>query len=249
MSALITILLPGLHGTADLFERFVAAAPADIAPRIQPLPNDAPLGYDALAEWILARLPQEPLVLIAESYSGPLALLVADRAPQVVGLVLCVTFVEPPAPAFLAHIPMLVFGVTPPVVAISALLTGGDRALAREVQRTVRALRADVIASRIASALHVDASAELQRFSKPLLCLSASRDWIVPARSAATMRALNPSAEFVTIDGPHMILQTRPAEVWKYISAFLDRVQSRDAESGTVARAANPTLRTGEPRP
>ena len=215
------ILLPGLHGTTELFDRFVAAAPADITMRAQPLPNELPLDYDALTDWVIARLPPDPVVLIAESFSGPLALLVADRCPRVIALVLCVTFVEPPAPSLIARIPRRIWNVTPPLALIGAFLTGGDRALAADIQRTVRALSGDIIAHRITSALHVDVRAELQRFSKALLCLSATRDWIVPARSAATIRALKPSASFVEIDGPHMLLQTRATESWRAIDPFI----------------------------
>ncbi|MBA2683792.1 MAG: hypothetical protein H0U66_04820 [Gemmatimonadaceae bacterium] len=225
MSRPTVILLPGLHGTANLFQRFVDAAPRDVSPRIQSLPNDAPLDYEQLAEWVVARLPSEAVVLIAESFSGPLALFAAARAPNIAGIVLCGTFVTAPAPPILAKLPKVVFAVTPPVAAISALLTAGDWTLAREVQTTVRTIPADVITSRVVSALHVDARAELESFTKPLLCISAKRDWIVPARSTAVIRALKPSAEFVEIDGPHMLLQTRSRETWQVVSAFLDRVQ------------------------
>ena len=86
------------------------------------------------------------MVLVAESFSGPLSLLIADICSRVIGIVLCVTFVEPPAPAIVAVIPALVWRITPPLPLIRALLTGGDHALARDVQRTVRVLRPDVIA-------------------------------------------------------------------------------------------------------
>jgi pimeloyl-[acyl-carrier protein] methyl ester esterase len=221
------VLLPGLHGTTELFDRFVAAAPAELNLRAQPLPNEHPLNYDALTDWVIARLPPDPVVLIAESFSGPLALLVADRCPRVIALALCATFVEPPAPSWIAGIPRRMWNVTPPLPLISALLTGGDRALAVDIQRTVRALSGDIIAHRIASALHVDVTAELQRCSRALLCLSATRDWIVPARSAATIRALKPSATFVEIDGPHMVLQTRAAESWRAIAPFIQSARER----------------------
>jgi pimeloyl-ACP methyl ester carboxylesterase len=71
----------------------------------------------------------------------------------------------------------------------------------------------------------VDARKELVRFSKPLLCISAKRDWIVPAKSTATIRSLKPDATFVEVDGPHMLLQTRSEELWKSIGAFLSRVE------------------------
>jgi pimeloyl-[acyl-carrier protein] methyl ester esterase len=219
----VTILLPGLHGTTELFDRFVDAAPIGLPLLRQPLPNEMPLGYSELAAWVCVQLPPDPVVLVAESFSGPLALLVADRCPRVVAIVLCESFVVPPAPRFLAKLPTLVWNWPPPVALVSAFLTGGDRALAEKIRSVVQGLRGDVIASRIAAALCVDVRAELERFSRPLLCLSAKRDWIVPARSAARIRALKPSAQFAVIDGPHMLLQTRSIEAWSYITPFIER--------------------------
>ena len=215
------VLLPGLHGTTNLFDRFVAAAPRDLSLLLQPLPNDTLLGYRELTEWISARLPAEPVVLVAESFSGPLALLVADRCPNVVAVALCVTFVVPPAPAVLARIPRAIWGVTPPGRLVRAFLTGGDRAFAAEVRNVVAGLRADVIAKRISESVHVDARAELERFARPLMCLSAKQDWIIPRKSAATIRAIKPSAHFVELNGPHMLLQTHPDEAWSHLAPFI----------------------------
>ena len=69
---LVSILLPGLDGTAQLFKPFVAAAPAGLSIRSQPLPCERPRSYRELAEWLVERLPPDPVALIAESFSGPL---------------------------------------------------------------------------------------------------------------------------------------------------------------------------------
>ena len=55
-----------------------------------------PLSYDELADHVARNLPAgEPLVLIAESFSGPLALALALRRP-VAALVFCNSFVVTP---------------------------------------------------------------------------------------------------------------------------------------------------------
>lgn len=229
MSPPVSILLPGLHGTVDLFARFVAAAPTGFPLRCQPLPKEIVRSYSELAEWVRDRLPLDPVVLIAESFSGPLALLVADRCPRVLGVVLSASFVERPLPGFLAHVPAFVWGQSPPTALLSVLLTGGDRILAEEIRRTMATVTGDVLASRAAVALNVDVRAELERYSRPLLHLRATRDRIIRARSAARVRALKPSALIISIEAPHMLLQCRPTEAWSHIKSFIERSDHRAA--------------------
>src|SRR5688500_16166404 len=126
----VAILLPGLDGTAQLFEGFVAAAPADVPVECMALPNDRPRDYAELATWVACRITADRVVLVAESFSGPLALLVADRCARVVAVVLCASFVEPPLPRVLARLPELVWRRPPPAAVLGMFLTGGDRPLA-----------------------------------------------------------------------------------------------------------------------
>jgi pimeloyl-[acyl-carrier protein] methyl ester esterase len=151
--------LPGLDGTADLFEDFAAVAPAGLPVQCQRLPNDKPRAYPELAEWVHAHLPSGRVVLIAESFSGPLALLIADRCPRVVALVLCASFVESPLPRFVARVPKVVWSRPPPIAVFSVFLTGGDRGLAQRVHRAIAAAGDEVIAERITAALEIDVSA------------------------------------------------------------------------------------------
>jgi len=51
----------------------------------------------------------------------------------------------------------------------------------------------------------------------PACYLRATQDRLVPARCAATFSALAAEFEVITIDGPHMLLQSRPAECWQAI--------------------------------
>jgi pimeloyl-[acyl-carrier protein] methyl ester esterase len=121
--------LPGLDGTGSLFERFINAAPSNWPLRVLRLPADQPQGYHDLADSVLPLLPGDPLALIAESCSGPLAILLANRCPQVYAIVLCASFVRHPLPKFLARLPDFLWRRPPPILALRFFMTGGDRAL------------------------------------------------------------------------------------------------------------------------
>jgi pimeloyl-[acyl-carrier protein] methyl ester esterase len=225
----VSILLPGLDGTGDLFERFIAAAPAAWPVRALRLPSERPRGYRELADFMLAQLPSQPFALVAESFSGPLAILLANRCPHACAIVLCASFVEAPLPRLLARVPDFFWRHTPPASIVRLLMTGGDRALADAVRTAVLGLDSDVVVGRISAALTADVRRELEQLSQPLLCLQATHDRLVPASAAATIRALKPSATFVTVDGPHLLLQARPTEAWSHIQPFLERASMRGA--------------------
>jgi pimeloyl-[acyl-carrier protein] methyl ester esterase len=209
-----SILLPGLDGSAKLFAPFVAEAPAAFPVRTLPLPNDRPRTYRALATWAINQLPPEPFALIAESFSGPLALLIAAQCPQVTAIVLCASFVDAPLPRVLSHLPQFLMKRLPPTTLVSWFLTGGDRSLAEKVRTSVSEVDGEIIAHRIDSALQVDVTDELKRLSRPLFFIRAQQDGIIPRSASRRARELKPSANYIEIEAPHLLLQTRPKEAW-----------------------------------
>ena len=94
-------LLPGLDGTGRLYAPLVTAL-ADVAD-VDVLAYDSEQfkDYPELAEALAPRLPASGhVVLVAESFAGPLAVLLAHRHPACVrGLVLAASFVHAPLPA------------------------------------------------------------------------------------------------------------------------------------------------------
>jgi len=65
-----------------------------LQPSVLGYPADRALGYEELAAWVLAQLPRDQrFVLLAESFSGPVALRFADAvSDRCAGLVLSTTF-------------------------------------------------------------------------------------------------------------------------------------------------------------
>ena len=228
MSQTTTVLLPGLDGTGDLFAPFIAAAPPGLAVARLRLPDDGAQRYPELAERVQASLPDDDVVLVAESFSGPLAILLAARSVRVVGVVLSTTFIEPPLSGPLSAVsrlvPSRVWGRPPPEFLLGVCLSGGDSVLAATVRRAMLSVRGEVIAERIASVSRVNVAREFQQLSCPVLCLNAGRDRLVGARSAERMRAVRPDVAFALVEAPHLLLQARPREAWAHVAPFLGRV-------------------------
>ncbi len=191
-----------------------------------PLPSDRPRSYQELADMLMAQLPTDRFALVAESFSGPLAILLANRCPRVFAVVLCASFVQSPVPEMFARVPSLLWRAPLPVPAIRLLMTGGDRVLAHAVRRVVLSVNREILVSRISAVLRADVRCELERMSHPLLWIEATRDRLVRGTRAGVIRSLKPSAEFVKVDGPHLLLQANPAGTWSQIEPFLRRTWS-----------------------
>lgn len=122
------VLLPGMDGTGTLFESLLRTRPPGIAAQVIAYPTDVG-AISTLVEHVLERLPTEtPYVLVAESFSGPVALQVAARGPSALrGVILCATFVASPLRWFPATLVPAVRGVlfrTAPSLVLEAALLG-----------------------------------------------------------------------------------------------------------------------------
>ena len=241
------ILLPGMDGTGDLFGPFLGVVPPHVACRVVRYPTDEVIPYEDLAAAVEQQMGDEPdVVLVAESFSGPLAVVVAARHPsRVRAVVLVASFVRPPAPRWLRHlIPALAFRVPPPAAVLRRLMTGRDApdALVREVKASIRRVRPAVLASRLRDVLSIDCADALQRFPCALLYLRAADDRLVGASSAADLRVVRPDAVVTTLPGPHLLLQARPDTAWREIARFLATVPQGAARGSEIGGAGAPAV-------
>ncbi len=220
------LLLPGLDGTGDLFAPFVAALPNDLARHVVRYPVDQTWGYDALLTHIEAHLPAGPLVVLGESFSGPLALRLAARHPERIrGLVLCCTFARFPwsiarrLGAWAGNLPIETLARW----GVKALLL--DRAApdgsARAMLAAIAKVAPAVLRQRTAAVLGVDATPALDGLKLPVLDLRAGQDRLVPARARQVLASALPQLRPVTLNGPHALLQARPAEAATQVHQFV----------------------------
>jgi pimeloyl-ACP methyl ester carboxylesterase len=226
----VLVLLPGLDGTGKLFAEFVLGLGTDIDTQIVSYPKDEPLGYEELDVLVRASLPKDrPFVLLGESFSGPIAIRIAASPPSgLVGVILCVTFAKNPYPllgwagAVVAWLPVKSL----PRWVRAPLMWGSmspERA-PNQVSRAMADVAEGVIRHRIAALLAVDASVALAGIRLPLLVLQAGHDWVVPGAATAWMVKIARHAQRIEIEGPHLLLQTRPAECATAVVAFMRTV-------------------------
>jgi pimeloyl-ACP methyl ester carboxylesterase len=228
------VLLPGMDGIGKSFRQFSLAMQPAIDTSIVTYPVDEALDYAELEHRARGLLPKErPFFLLAESFSGPIAARIAADPPRgLLGTVFCATFVKNPYPMLGWAAPfagLFPFKSLPRWV--RAPLMWGSSTPSHAPPRAERATSAvddRVLRHRIATVLAVDETAAMATIALPTLIVSARSDRVIPR--AATMHMLRtlPHARHVELDGPHLVLQTRPAICATIVTEFLKEHAGRE---------------------
>src|SRR3984893_1523215 len=221
------VLLPGIDGTGKFFGEVAECLRPRVESILVPYPKDQALGYDELEALVLAALPTGRLfVLLGDSFSGPIAIRIGARPPPgLVAVILCGTFAKNPFPwlwwarPLAAYLPLKAL----PRWVRAPLMWGSSspqRAPA-QMQRAIAGVSPAVIRRRIAALMAVDASPALGAIKLPTLVLRARRDRVISHAATRWILRTLPGAQLVEIDGPHLLLQTRPAECAAIVLEFM----------------------------
>jgi pimeloyl-ACP methyl ester carboxylesterase len=219
------VLLPGLDGTGKLFAPILPFL-ADNDFEVLPLPGAGPQTYAELSVWIRNRLPAEDFVLVAESFSGPIAALTTqDATPHLKGIVFVASFLTQPAPKLsrlAGQLPLKTLTYLPfsnLAIRFLCLGRGGNDDLVELFKETVRTVPSNVLKARLRELGRF--TIDLTPVTLPACLLRPDGDLLVGGRSTESIRDFFPLLDVQTLDGPHFLLQAKPREVAEHITRFL----------------------------
>jgi pimeloyl-ACP methyl ester carboxylesterase len=212
------LLLPGLDGGGDLFGPFIRSLPDRVGVKVLAYPHDIYLTYERLADRVREAIPGgEPYVIVAESYSGPVAIeLAALPERQLRAVVLVASFAARPLGwlgEFLARLPLTtLLRIPPPRWGLRWLLAdaAAPAQLVAEIRNAVQSVPRPVLAARIRQALRADHVGALARCRVPLICLLPQQDRLLGLRCTRAFERAPISPRLVPLAGPHLLLQCRP---------------------------------------
>ncbi|MGO9337262.1 MAG: alpha/beta fold hydrolase [Terracidiphilus sp.] len=196
------------------------------------IPDDASPTYSQLLGTIEFMVPtSEPYVLLAESFSTPLAIQFAATNPHnLKGLILCAGFATSPIRGWRESLASLIaplaFRLPLPKATVSHFLVGKDapESLHASVRLAIRAVKPTALAARLHQVLAVDARPALSQVSVPILYIQALHDRLVGEASLEEIRAIKPQIKVVRIDGPHLILQREPQQAAETVASFIQQL-------------------------
>lgn len=222
------ILLPGMHGTAGLFAPLTARLANHfevVALGYTPGSGDE---YEELYQR-LVRVASDggPILLLAESYSSPLAIrFAAENGAALHGLILCSGFSRLPAAAAVA---CRVFSrcYTSSLLEVAGRLPFIPRYL-REVLAEVSQVPADVMRSRFRRLARLDESSPLRQVQVPVLVVAGRHDRLIPAGHTRSLQTCLPNSTLHIAEGGHFfLLQPGLVQVADEIIDFATRCQPK----------------------
>lgn len=228
------VLLPGLDGTGSLFAPLLSVLPEEFIPVVVTYPTDKVLYYEQLYPYIREVMPwDEPFVLLAESFAGPLALkFAAEQHENIHALVLCSAFfskIAAPSASWTSFFTKEKwFERATPGSAVKQLVTGGvcEPALLASIKAAISAVKPEVLAHRVRLMFETDVTTALKELRAPLLCLTGAEDKLGTGEAMQGLLEIKPNAAHVTFDTSHLVVQTKPREAIDAIIRFLQSLQS-----------------------
>jgi pimeloyl-ACP methyl ester carboxylesterase len=221
------VLLPGMDGTSELREEFVAALGPTIEATVVSYPTDHAMGYPELESFVRSRLPvSHPYVLLGESFSGPIAISIAGSCPPGLrALILCGSFVRNPRPilGLLGWLLALFPFKYVPVRLLSPMLLGrfASAPLHAALQWALAGVSAATLRARAAAVLRADVSAALPKIRVPVLYLRAAEDRLVPRSCADEIARGAPQTQVTDLEAPHFMLEATPAAAAEVVKEFV----------------------------
>lgn len=217
-----------MDGTGELFELLTSELGMGIEPVIVEYPCSEGKGYEQLHQFVRSRLPSgERYFMLGESFSGPVAIMVAAEAPPgLCGVILCATFLRNPRPRLskLAQLAMfLPLKALPGSVLALPLLNGfANRYWRGKLKKAIGRNIPHVLRERLRGIFQIDVSSSASKIKVPALYLRATKDRLVSAQSAEQLSGCIPHLQIVSIEGPHMLLQMSAKESAIAIRNFIE---------------------------
>jgi pimeloyl-ACP methyl ester carboxylesterase len=221
------VLLPGLDGTGLLFRPLLAALPPELGVKVIAYPATEALGLPELAQFVARQLPAEKTVLLAESFSGLVALtLLMSASARIHGVIFVGAFAEPPRPLLLRLAPLVSRSAGLMRSAPSFLLRQyciGKEATAADVRMMREAIgrvSPEVLAQRL-KLVATRHSFDKAPIKVPSCYLRPSEDRLVPPSCATWFEQRFRRCDIVEAEGPHFLLQARPRQCAQIITGML----------------------------
>ena len=217
-----------MDGTGELFSEFAAALGGEFEIATVRYPTERCLSFSEIEGFVRAACSTTgPFVLLAESFSTPLAIQYAALNPvNLVGLVLCAGFATSPVRGWRQLLGRLLapllFSIPLPNLAAKLWLVGPDAppSLLAAVRAAVSSVQSNVLAARLRAVLGCDVRAELGRVAVPILYIQAKQDRLVSASCLEELRRIKPQMVVTVLEGPHLLLQREPRNAAEVVAGF-----------------------------
>ncbi len=217
------VLLPGMDGTGLLFKPLIDALPDSIEIQIVSYSATEKQTYSELVEIVIKQLPKHPFVLLAESFSGPIAYLLSlHKNVPISQLILVASFLSNPFPRASAILRLLPLNILLSLPVPSCLLQyfcfgslANDELLVL-FGNSLKQVSSRVLAFRLRQILSI--RIPVVRSSVDCLIITASSDRLISASISVDIKHFFIDPVESKISGAHFLAQTNVKELVRKLS-------------------------------
>ncbi|NJL84867.1 MAG: alpha/beta hydrolase [Leptolyngbyaceae cyanobacterium SM1_1_3] len=231
--ALELVLLPGMDATGLMFKPLLDELPEEIKTEVVDYPTDKILSYDELADLVEARIAdKQNVVLLAESFSGPLPIKLLERElKNIRGVIFCAAFIERPRPLLLKtaqFLPLkllrLLFCISLPKFVIRLFFLGANAIdeMFDSFSEALKQVNPGVVANRLYAICLLKQNT--YEIDVPCYYIQATQDRLIPTQAVAALKRAAPQIEVKRAEGPHLILQVNPEACAAIITEFVRKI-------------------------
>ncbi len=208
---MILVLLPGLDGTGLLFKPFLACLPLKIKTKVIAYPAEEALDYEALVNYVRPRLPNEDFTLLAESFSGPVAFLLAQEKPKhLKSIIFAASFLSAPRPRLqkvVQKIPLFSFPIPKLVIQHALIGKEVEQSMIDLFKQAVEKVPAKILNYRLRQITKLELTGRVEEVKCSYI--QAVNDKLVLENSLDLFKERIEHLNVVSIKGPHFILQAQ----------------------------------------
>lgn len=222
-------LLPGFDGTGLLFEPIAQAFGYRCRTTVLSFNDEVTL--EDYVQSVSGRLPKHRAIILAESFSGPIALSLLARYPgRFEAAILCAAYARSPFGSVLGlnHWITESFLGRKPLQNLLLNKFCATNDVSENVKQAVLSVeelvRPEVIRTRFHMIAGLNVVPLLSRISAPVLYLRALKDRVVSSQLREELFENIPQICMKEVDGPHLLLQTQPGVCAEAILNFLELV-------------------------
>jgi pimeloyl-ACP methyl ester carboxylesterase len=222
------VLLPGMDGTGLLFKPFIKLLSERFEAIVISYPTTKFLDYGQLVGYVKKRLPKASFILLAESFSGPIAYqLGLDKELKIKRIIFVASFISKPNPRLLSLLKFLPLSILLrfpiPQVLIKHFCFGDytSHKLIGLFRESIRIVSTSVLTQR----LKILQSLKFPTEKLNITCLNigALDDRLLSLESLKEIENSGCHVETFEVNGPHFLLQARPALI-------LDRIMQHEGQ-------------------
>lgn len=214
------VLLPGLNGTNGLFKPLLDNRPDNVNVVLIEFPRQTHYSYEQLSLYVVEQINhlEGGFILLGESFSGPLSLLVAKAKPQnLQGVILVATFISAPTLEILRFLP---WKYCFRILKFAGVCFRNSKSVMGMACQELQSVASEVLARRIDLIFNVDVRIELQGCHVPVAYFRGKKDMFVPKKNMQQIINIRNDIPIFEFNTDHFLLQRAPLEAWSAISRF-----------------------------